>query len=72
MCDTCGCNVTNGNEQLLRPDGKLYRTESGNEAVTVLKNLLHENDHTAAHNRGHFDAHRVAGSDDPLAARTLR
>jgi hydrogenase nickel incorporation protein HypB len=59
MCDTCGCNVTHGNEQLLQPGGKLAKTQSGNEAITVLQNLLHENDHTAMHNREHFDSHNV-------------
>ncbi len=59
MCNTCGCNITPGNEELIRPGGKLATTESGNEAVTVLHNLLHENDHTASHNREHFDAHNV-------------
>jgi hydrogenase nickel incorporation protein HypB len=59
MCDTCGCNVTPGNEHLVRADGKLAQTGDGREAVTVLKSLLSENDHQAAHNRDHFDAHRV-------------
>jgi hydrogenase nickel incorporation protein HypB len=59
MCDTCGCNITHGNESLIRPGGKLEKTESGREAVSVLHNLLHENDHTAKHNRDHFDQHNV-------------
>ena len=59
MCDTCGCNITHGNEGLIRPGGKLHKTESGKEAVTVLHSLLHENDHTAKHNRDHFDQHNV-------------
>ncbi len=59
MCDTCGCNITHGNEGLIRPGGKLAKTESGKEAVTVLHSLLHENDHTAKHNRDHFDQHNV-------------
>ncbi|MCW8942100.1 MAG: hydrogenase nickel incorporation protein HypB [Gammaproteobacteria bacterium] len=59
MCDTCGCNITHGNESLIRPGGKLQKTESGREAVTVLHSLLHENDHTAKHNRDHFDQHNV-------------
>jgi len=59
MCDTCGCNITHGNESLIRPGGKLEKTESGKEAVTVLHSLLHENDHTAKHNREHFDQHNV-------------
>jgi len=59
MCDTCGCNITHGNESLIRPGGKLEKTESGKEAVSVLHSLLHENDHTAHHNREHFDQHNV-------------
>jgi len=49
MCDTCGCNITPGNAE----------TPEGREAVSVLRNLLHENDHVAAHNREHFDGHGV-------------
>lgn len=59
MCDTCGCNVTHGNEKLIKPGGKLHKTESGREAVTLLHSLLDENDQTALHNRQHFDAHGV-------------
>ncbi len=59
MCDTCGCNVTHGNAHLLKPGGKLEKTASGHESVSVLRNLLAENDHTAAHNRQHFDKHGV-------------
>ncbi len=46
MCDTCGCNITPGNEHLV-----------GHESVEVLKNLLDANDHQAAHNREHFARH---------------
>ena len=59
MCDTCGCNITPGNEHLVRADGKLARTADGRAAVTVLQGLLTENDHQAAHNREHFDRHGV-------------
>jgi hydrogenase nickel incorporation protein HypB len=59
MCDTCGCNITPGNEHLVKPGGRLAHTEQGREAVTVLKELLTENDHQAAHNREHFDRHQV-------------
>ena len=59
MCDTCGCNLTPGNEHLVKADGKLARTAEGREAVTVLQSLLSENDHRAAHNREHFDRHGV-------------
>jgi hydrogenase nickel incorporation protein HypB len=55
MCDTGGCNVTHGNSHLVTDNGKLSRTDDGRSAITVLKNLLTENDHQAAHNRQHFD-----------------
>ena len=57
MCDTCGCNVTHGNTHLLEPGGRLNKTESGREAIGVLENLLHENNHLAQHNREHFERH---------------
>ena len=59
MCDTCGCNVTPGNEHLVAAGGHLAHTSHGNESVEVLKGLLDANDHQAAHNREHFDRHRV-------------
>jgi len=59
MCNTCGCNVTPGNEHLVKGDGKLSTTEHGNESVTVLKNLLSENDRQASHNREHFHKNGV-------------
>ena len=59
MCDTCGCNITPGNEHLITTGGKLEKTDGGREAITVLRDLLHENDHTAAHNRNHFNSHEV-------------
>ena len=59
MCDTCGCNITPGNEHLISHGGKLEKTDSGREAITVLHGLLQENDHTALHNREHFNTHQV-------------
>ena len=59
MCDTCGCNIPDGNRHLIEGDGELAKTESGREAVSVLQGLLSANDHAAAHNREHFDRHRV-------------
>ena len=59
MCDTCGCNVTPGNAHLLRPGGRLSKTVNGHEAIDVLHGLLEANDHTAAHNRQHFNKHGV-------------
>jgi len=55
MCDTCGCNITPGNNYLVQGHGKLAHPEDGKAAVSVLKNLLHENNHQAQHNRAHFD-----------------
>ena len=59
MCDTCGCNITDGNRHLVEGEGRLARTESGKETLSVLQGLLSENDHAAAHNREHFDRHGV-------------
>ena len=59
MCDTCGCNVTPGNEHLVAAGGHLAKTSSGHESVEVLKGLLDANDHQAGHNREHFARHRA-------------
>jgi len=59
MCDTCGCNITPGNEHLVAAGGHLSKTATGNESVEVLKGLLDANDHQAAHNREHFERHDV-------------
>ena len=59
MCDTCGCNVTPGNEHLVAAGGHLAKTSGGHESIEVLKGLLDANDHQAAHNREHFERHNV-------------
>ena len=59
MCDTCGCNVTPGNEHLVAVGGHLAKTSTGQESVEVLKGLLDANDHQAGHNREHFARHRA-------------
>lgn len=59
MCDTCGCNVTPGNEHLVAAGGHLAKTTGGSESVEVLKGLLDANDHQAVHNREHFERHEV-------------
>jgi len=59
MCDTCGCNITSGNRHLIEDDGKLSHTHDGREAVSILQDLLSENDKLAVHNREHFDRHGV-------------
>ena len=59
MCDTCGCNVTSGNQHLINPGGKFSRVSNGATSISVLKNLMSENDQVAAHNREHFDKSKV-------------
>jgi len=59
MCDTCGCNVTPGNEHLVSAGGHLAKTSTGHESVEVLKGLLDANDHQAGHNREHFARHNA-------------
>ncbi len=59
MCDTCGCNVTEANRNLIEAGGRHAKTAAGNEAIEVLQNLLHENNHQAQHNREHFDKQKV-------------
>ncbi|MEJ2257694.1 MAG: hydrogenase nickel incorporation protein HypB [Woeseiaceae bacterium] len=59
MCDTCGCNVTPGNEHLVAAGGHLAKTASGHESVEVLQGLLDANDHQAGHNREHFARHKA-------------
>ncbi len=49
MCDTCGCGSHNHD----------HDHEMDNKHVEVMRNILHENDHAAAHNREHFNSHGV-------------
>ena len=53
MCDTCGCNITSSNQLFAR------QAVSGTTAVTVMKNLLTQNDNQAIHNRQHFDKYKL-------------
>lgn len=54
MCDTCGCNVTPGNQAFA------YKpVEKGATAVSVLQGLLKRNDDQATHNRAHFDSRGI-------------
>ena len=45
MCETCGCNITHGNEHLVQHGGPFEHTAEGNQSIEVLQNLLHANDH---------------------------
>lgn len=59
MCDTCGCNITPANQHLINENGKLSRADNGHSSISVLKNLMTENDHIAQHNREHFNEHKT-------------
>ena len=59
MCNTCGCNITPGNQHLVTEGGKLEKTETGKVVVDVMHSLLHENDHQADHNREHFNSRGI-------------
>lgn len=49
MCDTCGCSVTTSHNT--HPEHA--------HTVKVMQDLMASNDHQAAHNREHFNAHGV-------------
>ncbi|MFZ5482880.1 MAG: hydrogenase nickel incorporation protein HypB [Pseudomonadota bacterium] len=54
MCDTCGCNITPGNQKFA------YKpVEPGATTISVLQGLLKKNDDQAAHNRAHFDSRGI-------------
>ena len=55
MCNTCGCNITPGNRPLVLAE----KPKMGVTTVSVLQNLLSQNNHQAEHNRSHFDAAKV-------------
>ncbi len=55
MCNTCGCNITPGN----RPQVLAEKPKNGVTTISVLQNLLSQNNQQAEHNRAHFDAQKV-------------
>jgi hydrogenase nickel incorporation protein HypB len=55
MCNTCNCNITDGNRHLLQEGAEYANCSDGSRSIEVIKNLLHENDHQAEHNRGFFN-----------------
>lgn len=55
MCNTCGCNITPGNRAQVLAE----KPKNGVTTVSVLQNLLSQNNHQAEHNRAHFDAQKV-------------
>jgi hydrogenase nickel incorporation protein HypB len=57
MCNTCGCNVTDGNRHLLTPAPK--NPVLGHNPARILNGLLEHNDRQAALNRARLDEHGV-------------
>ena len=55
MCNTCGCNITPGNRPLVLAE----KPKKGVTTISVLQNLLSQNNMQAEHNRTHFDAQKV-------------
>ena len=55
MCNTCGCNITPGNRPLVLAE----KPKLGVTTVSVLQNLLSQNNQQAEHNRAHFDTAKV-------------
>lgn len=59
MCKDCGCGAGGGTVGLHDGAGTILHTPSTEVSVEVLRDILHQNDHAAAHNRDHFDAHGI-------------
>ena len=57
MCNTCGCNVTDGNRHLLTPAPN--KSVLGNSPTRILNGLLEHNDRQAELNRARLDAEGV-------------
>jgi hydrogenase nickel incorporation protein HypB len=57
MCNTCGCNVTDGNRHLLTPASKT--PVLGHNPARILNGLLEHNDRQAALNRARLDEQGV-------------
>jgi hydrogenase nickel incorporation protein HypB len=57
MCNTCGCNITDGNRHLLSPLAP--RAGSDAKPEHILGGLLRHNDRQAASNRARLDGHGV-------------
>lgn len=55
MCEECGCSVTPGVIRVTGKNGSISEKPSLGVSVDVLRNILHENDHEAAHNREHLE-----------------
>ncbi len=74
MCKDCGCSITDhehnhehnhehGSSSHQAAHETLHHNPQLNDSktVSVIKKILDKNDHEAAHNRAHFDNHKVLG-----------
>jgi hydrogenase nickel incorporation protein HypB len=59
MCRQCGCSVTPEDVHVHHANGSVSVKPANGTTVEVLHGILHQNDHTAAHNREHFHHHGV-------------
>ncbi|MEQ9038875.1 MAG: hydrogenase nickel incorporation protein HypB [Silicimonas sp.] len=59
MCNDCGCAVGTGKVEVRDALGHVTTSRAADGSVEVLTAILRQNDHEAAHNRAHFDAHGV-------------
>lgn len=57
MCDTCGCNITDGNRHLLAPAPRAR--VAGDSPAAILEGLMTHNDRQAERNRARLDGHGV-------------
>lgn len=71
MCQDCGCSITDHHEHEHSHESKSHQAAhetlhhnpqlNDSKTISVIKKILDKNDHEAAHNRAHFDNHKVLG-----------
>ena len=59
MCDQCGCAATPETVHVKDHTGTVSSKTVDAHSVELVRGLLHENDHAAAHNREHLNAHGI-------------
>lgn len=73
MCQDCGCSITDHHHHEHEHSHDSSHHQAAHETlhhnpqlndsktISVIKKILDKNDHEAAHNRAHFDNHKVLG-----------
>ena len=71
MCTDCGCSITDHSHEHNNKDSASHQAAhetlhhnpqlNDSKTVSVIKKILDKNDQEAAHNRAHFDKHKVLG-----------